>query len=136
MSKLLINEPAIRLGLMAWLGAALLLPFQLGSGGASLWSLLAYLLVAGALFCAGKGVLGLADYRGLGDLAYRAIGNAIAMAVPALLAFTLGSMLSDEVDDAEQDLCRLGGFTASPSGDGDGIEADSEIWDECDVLPD
>ena len=83
MTNRILRDPAFGLGLVVWVVAATLLPFQLGLTGATLLALVAYLAVAGALLATADAVLNPAFYRDWSDVGLQSVFWMISLSLPA-----------------------------------------------------
>ena len=111
MTNRILRDPAFGLGLVVWVVAATLLPFQLGLTGATLLALVAYLAVAGALLATADAVLNPAFYRDWSDVGLQSVFWMISLSLPAGLLFALGAASAPANDTFGDDLCRMAGLS-------------------------
>lgn len=109
MSSRILSDPGFALGLVVWIVAASVFPLQLGLSGASAAGFLSYVVLAGALLAVADAILHAQPRRDLSDLALQTVFWVIGIALPAAIAFGVGSMLSPARGAFDDDLCRLSG---------------------------
>lgn len=133
MKDRITSDSSVSLGLAVWLAAVSLLPFLLGTSGAPLQSLAGFVLAAGLLLSIGEAAGGTGFWRGKADFAAQSALRCLGVALPAVLFFSLGSLLAPAAEDLEDDVCALGGYAEVPDG-GEG-SADGVIDGSADCLP-
>ena len=130
MKRLLISELGLNLGLAVWYMAAFLLPFHLGSTGASWFGFMAFLPVAGLLFAVGDHYDGLSFSRRLSELPGLAVMRTLGLALPATALFAAGQLLAPAAETLEDDVCALGCMSEMDEGADEapdlGISAEAE----------
>lgn len=87
----LFREPSLSFGAPVYLSAVLVFPFLLGWIGASLLGLAAYVALTAALFTLADALTHAALYRRWVAVIPQAALTMLALALPAILAFALGS---------------------------------------------
>jgi hypothetical protein len=107
----LLREPSLSFGVPVYLFAGLLFPLHLGWIGASPFELVGYLAIAAILFSTADAIAQPALYRRWAALMPQALLSMLALAVPAALAFAIGS-LAGPVDEAtDEEACASQGLT-------------------------
>jgi len=125
----LVREPSLCFGVPVYLCAAILFPLHLGWIDSSVLSFAGYLVVAAVVFSLADAVAQPALYRPWLSLIPQSFLSLLALGVPAILAFTLGS-LAGPVDEAlDEEACAIQG-----SAELDSVAAESD--DTFDVTPD
>lgn len=107
MKDWLLRDPSMCLGIVVWLVAAMVFPFQLGLGHASAMAFVAYLAIAGILLAGADAALNPKLFAHWSDVAMESAFWTIGLAVPALLAFAIGSSLAPAADTWEDELCDI-----------------------------
>jgi hypothetical protein len=102
-----LSEPAFCLGVTVWLVAATVFPLQLGLGGASALGFVGYLAIAGALLAVADALLNPRLYARWADVVLQSAFWAIGLAVPALIAFAIGSAMAPADDVWDEELCDI-----------------------------
>jgi len=125
----LTREPSLSFGLPVYLFAAILVPLHLGWIGRSLPELLAYLVVAAAIFSIADALANRGLYETARALLLQASLTLLALAAPAALAFAAGSIAGPVDEVLDEETCATQGAAES-----DSIEAESD--DTFDVTPD
>ena len=133
MTNRILRDPAFGLGLVVWVVAATLLPFQLGLTGATLLGLVAYLAVAGALLATADAVLNPAFYRDWSDVGLQSVFWMISLTLPAALLFALGTRSAPTTEGFEDDLCQLAGLAHLEGHPEDALEEALEPTEECEA---
>ena len=133
MTNRILRDPAFGLGLLVWVVAATLLPFQLGLTGATLLALVAYLAVAGALLATADAVLNPAFYRDWSDVGLQSVFWMISLSLPAGLLFALGAASAPANDTFGDDLCRMAGLSHLEGHPEDALEEALEPTEDCEV---
>jgi len=116
----ILSEPAFGLGLLVWIVAATIFPFQLGMGGSPVLSFLGYLTIAGVLLAIADALLNSSTYHSLGDVVLQGLFWMIGLSIPALAAFAIGSTLAPATDKLEEGVCQMAGLN------GDGVASSEE----------
>jgi hypothetical protein len=125
----LLREPSLCFGLPVYLVAAIVLPLHLGWTGASLSFLAVYLVIAAGLFSLADAVLHRSLYPRLAALVTQAVMSLLALAVPAALAFAVGSVVGPVEEAFDEEAC-------AAQGAGEADTAAAEADDTFDVTPD
>lgn len=125
----LLREPSLCFGLPVYLFAVLLFPLHLGWTGASLPALAGYLVIAASLFTVADAVTNPSLYAKLSALLGQSLLSLLALAVPAVLAFHVGT-LAGPIDEAwDEEACAAEGAAEADT-------PDAEADDTFDVTPD
>jgi hypothetical protein len=103
-------DPAVYLALPVWLCAAIVFPLQIGTGGAPAASLLFYLLVAGALLSVADALHDTASYGNWQVAVFEWLLRVLGLAVPALLAYSLGALAAPDEPAFEPSFCSPGSY--------------------------
>lgn len=114
MKDRILSEPAFGLGLLVWIVAATIFPFQLGMGGSPVMSFIGYLSIAGVLLAIADALLNSSTYHSLSDVVLQGLFWMIGLSIPALAAFAIGSTLAPTSDKLEEGVCQMAGLTDSP----------------------
>jgi len=125
----LLREPSLSFGLPVFVCAAVVFPLHLGWTGASMAAFGGYLLLAAILFAAGDAHRDWRFYDGWAMVGSQAILTFFALAVPAVLAFSIGSLVGPVDEAFDERVCASRGATEV---DTPAAEAD----DAFDVTPD
>ena len=112
-----------------YLFAAILVPLHLGWTGRSLPELVAYLVVASAIFSAADAIANRGLYRTAQALVLQASLSLLALALPAALAFAAGSIAGPVDEELDEETCATQGAAES-----DTLAAESD--DTFDVTAD
>ena len=134
MKDRILKEPAFCLGLVVWVVAVTVFPLQLGLGRANLAAFAAYVAIAGVLLAAADAVLNPTLYHRLSDVLFQGLFWTIGLAVPALLAFAIGSAVAPTHQTFSDDLCALGGLEGRNDPDDrtdTAVEDALETMDDC-----
>ena len=129
MQHWLTREPSLSFGLPVYLFAAILVPLHLGWTGRSLPELVAYLVVASAIFSAADAIANRGLYRTAQALVLQASLSLLALALPAALAFAAGSIAGPVDEELDEETCATQGAAES-----DTLAAESD--DTFDVTAD
>jgi hypothetical protein len=125
----IFREPAFALGLPVYLLAALVFPLHLGWTGATWPAFAAYAVIAAGLLSAANLLVRPVDHPGWTHALQQALLGLPALALPAALAFAIGT-LAGPVDEAfDEEMCASHGAAES---DNAAVESD----DTFDVTPD
>ena len=125
----IFREPALAFGLPVYVFAAILLPLHIGWIGASFLEFSGYLVVAAVLFAIADALFQPTLYPRLLSVIPQSFLSLLALAVPAALAFWLGS-IAGPIDEAlDEGVCASQGAAES-----DTVEAESD--DTFDMTPD
>lgn len=125
----LVREPSLSFGLPVFVFAAVVFPLHLGWTGASIPAFGGYLLLAAILFAAGDAHRHWRFYDGWAMVGSQAILTFFALAVPAVLAFSIGSLVGPVDEALDESVCASRGTTEvdTPTAEAD---------DAFDVTPD
>ncbi|MBT2133117.1 hypothetical protein KK137_02115 [Croceibacterium sp. LX-88] len=111
MKDRILAEPAFGLGVLVWIVAATLFPYQLGMSNAPFLAFILYLTIAGHLLAVADALFNSATYRSFGDVAFQGLFWAIGLSIPAFAAFLIGASTAPVTVAFEDDLCRMAGFS-------------------------
>jgi hypothetical protein len=125
----LLREPSLSFSVPVFLCAALLFPLHLGWIGASPLDLVAYLAIAAVLFSITDSLLQPELYRRWDALIPQALLSMLALAVPAALAFAVGSLAGPVDEASDEEACASRGMAEV-----DTLDAESD--DTFDVTAD
>lgn len=134
MKDRILKEPAFCLGLIVWVVAVSVFPLQLGLGRANLAAFAAYVAIAGGLLATADAVLNPTLYRRASDVLLQGMFWTVGIAVPALLAFAIGSAVAPTHQTLSDDLCALGGLEGANDPDDrtdTAVEDALETMDDC-----
>ena len=140
MKDRILSEPAFGLGLLVWIIAATVFPFELGMGGSPMLTFVGYLTVAGVLLAIADALLNSSTYHSLGDVVLQGLFWMIGLSIPALAAFAIGSSLAPASDRLEEGVCQMAGLTdadgvASSESPSETIIEDAfETIDDCELV--
>jgi hypothetical protein len=98
-------DPVVYLALPVWLCAAIVFPLQIGMTGAPAPSLLFYLLAAGGLLSLADALHDTASYGNWQVAIFEWLLRVIGLAVPAMLAYALGSLAAPDEPAYEPSFC-------------------------------
>jgi hypothetical protein len=133
MKDRILREPAFALGMLVWLVAATVFPWQLGLARASIANFAIYLLIAGALLAVADALLNPSFYRRWGDIALQGVFWTIGLSVPAGLLFALGNSAAPAAERFGNSLCLMAGL-ANPADHTEGpIEEALEPTESCEI---
>lgn len=133
MKDRILAEPAFGLGVVVWIVAATLFPYQLGLSQAAFLSFIAYLLFAGFLLAAADALLNSATYHSFGDVALQGLFWTIGLSIPALAAFFIGTATTPATVAFEDDLCRMAGLAHIESHPEAALEEALEPTEDCET---
>jgi hypothetical protein len=125
----IIREPAIAFGFPVYLLAAVVVPLLLGWTGVTLVGLAVYVVAAAGAFSVTDAVIRPADYPNWASVIPQACLSLATLALPAMLAFSIGSIGGATEEALDEELCASLG-----AAEADSAEADSN--DAFDVTPD
>lgn len=125
----ILREPALAFGLPVYLLAALVFPLHLGWTGGSWLGFLGYLAIAAALLSVADALLRPRDYPGWAMVIPQAFLSLMALALPAALAFGVGT-LAGPVDEASDEVA------CASLGEAEADTAAAEADDTFDLTPD
>ncbi|KRA82777.1 hypothetical protein ASD76_01415 [Altererythrobacter sp. Root672] len=121
------------MGVLVWILAATLFPYQLGMSQAPFLSFVGYLMIAGMLLAVADALFNSATYRSLGDVAFQGLFWAIGLSVPAFAAFLIGTSTAPVTDAFEDDLCRMAGFAHVEGHPEAALEEALEPTEDCET---
>lgn len=133
MKNRILSDPELTMGAIVWIAAATLLPLQLGVSNAPPLALVVYLIVAGSLLAVADAVLNPASYYRLGDVGLQSVFWTISLSFPAVLLFTLGSIVAPGAVSYSDDLCRMAGLAHLESGPEGALEEALEPSEACET---
>ena len=128
----LLREPSLSFGVPVYLFAALLFPLHLGWIGASPLELVGYLAIAAILFSTADAIAQPALYRRWVALLPQAVLSMLALAVPAALAFAVGSLAGPVDEASDEEVCASQGMAEVDTLD---AEADDTFDVTADCAP-
>lgn len=129
MQHWLLREPSLSLGLPVYLCAAIVFPLHLGWTGASVLAFAGYLLFAAVLFAAGDAHRHWRLYEGWAMVASQAILTLLALALPAVLAFSIGAVAGPVNEALDEEVCASRGVAEIDT-------PEAEADDTFDLTPD
>ena len=122
------------LGTGVWLYAAFVCPLHLGMAGVPATALAGYVAVATGLLLTADILQDPASYRRAGTVRAQGAPFLLAVAVPAILAFTTGQRLAPlDAPIEEEDVCALAGL--APTDEGSAPELDDAFDLSADCAP-
>jgi thiol:disulfide interchange protein len=117
----ILREPSLAFGFPVYIFATILFPLHLGWIGTSLFGLACYLVAAAMIFSLADASTQRGPYPRFVSVIPQLFLSLLALVVPALLAFAIGSILGP-IDEAQGDaVCASRG-----AGESDSIEAGSD----------
>lgn len=128
-----LSEPAFCLGVMVWLVAATVFPLQLGLGHASALGFVGYLAIAGALLAIADALLNPRLYARWGDVVLQSAFWAIGLAVPAVIAFAIGSAMAPADDVWEEELCDIADLSLPADHGESALEEAVDPLEQCEA---
>jgi len=133
MKDRIFREPAFAPGMVVWLAAATVFPWQLGLAGASAFGFLFYLAIAGLLLAVADALLNSALYYRLSDVVLQGVFWTIGLALPATVLFVIGTSAAPATERFEDNLCVMAGL-ANPADHREGaLEEALEPTEKCEV---
>jgi hypothetical protein len=108
-------DPVVYLALPVWLCAAVVFPLQIGMTGAPAPSLLFYLVTAGGLLALADALHDTASYGNWQVALFEWLLRVLGLAVPAVLAYALGTMAAPDEPVFEPALCASSAYARAGS---------------------
>jgi len=133
MKDRIFSEPSFAMGMVVWLVAATVFPWQLGLAGASVVGFVAYLAVAGVLLAVADALLNAGLYSRLSDVALQGLFWAIGLSVPSAILFVVGSSVAPAAAGFEDDLCVMAGLDNPADHSEAALEEALEPTEPCEV---
>ena len=130
----LFREPSLSFGLPVYVFAAFLFPLHLGWIGTSPLEFAGYVAFAAVLFSAADAYAQPAFYRRWQALLAQTLLSMLALAVPAALAFAIGSAIGPIDEALDEEACASQGAAEIDTLD---AEADDtfDVTPDCTALP-
>lgn len=128
-----LHEPAFCLGMLVWFVAATVFPLQLGLAAASALGFVGYLAIAGALLAVADALLNPKLYARLGDVALQSAFWAIGLAVPALVAFLIGTAMAPADDAWDEELCQIADISLPADHGETALEEAVDPLEQCEA---
>jgi hypothetical protein len=133
MKDRILAEPAFGLGVLVWIVAATLFPYQLGLSQAPFLSFIAYLTIAGLLLAVADAVFNSATYHTFRDVALQGLFWTIGLSIPAFAAFLIGTSTAPATVAFEDDLCRMAGLAHAEGHPEAALEEALEPTESCET---
>ena len=125
----LFREPTLTLGVPVYICAAILFPLHLGWTGASWLAFAGYLVIAAALVSVADALEQPTFYPGWLSLIPQSLLTLLALAMPAALAFGMGSIVGPVDEAMDEQVCASRGAAEIDT-------PETEADDTFDVTPD
>ena len=117
----IMREPTLAFGLPVYAFAAILFPLHLGWIGTSWRDFAGYLVIAAILFSLVDALTQPASYPKWSSVIPQSLLSLMALAVPAVLAFALGSVVGPVDEALDEEVCASQGVAEA-----DSVEAEAD----------
>jgi len=133
MKDRILSEPSFALGMVVWLVAATVFPWQLGLAGATVVHFLAYLAIAGVLLAVADALLNSSLYGRWSDVVLQGLFWMIGLSVPSVILFAAGGSVGPTAAEFDDNLCVMAGLDNPADHSEPALEEALEPSEHCEV---
>ena len=133
MKDRILGEPSFAMGMVVWLVAATVFPWQLGLAGATFVHFLAYLAIAGVLLAVADALLNSSLYSRWSDVVLQGLFWMIGLSVPSAILFTAGGSVGPAAAEFDDNLCVMAGLDNPADHAEPALEEALEPTEHCEV---
>jgi hypothetical protein len=133
MKDRILSEPSFAMGMVVWLVAATVFPWELGLAGATVVHFLAYLAIAGVLLAVADALLNSSLYSRWSDVVLQGLFWMIGLSVPSAILFAAGGSVGPTAAGFDDNLCVMAGLDNPADHSEPALEEALEPTEHCEV---